>query len=217
LQPLSFLELGASYGATFYFANAGESYPSPRADYDSSALSRPRSGPGGSYGLTVQHVTVSAALKAKVGRVSARTETRASRLIADPHGGDTVVYDPGYDVVVYKQGWVAQNDTSVGYGVTPSLTIGVRNTLTLAWYPDSAYAPGEVHDNPNTPIDRLGPFALLTLFRHPDAAIETANLAVSAQWYLEHRYRTGDAVSGAVPLLGISITLSGDLLRRNRT
>jgi hypothetical protein len=34
---------------------------------------------------------------------------------------------------------------------------------------------------------------------------------VLAQWYALHRYRTGEAVSGAIPLLGIGFTLEGDL------
>jgi hypothetical protein len=34
-----------------------------------------------------------------------------------------------------------------------------------------------------------------------------------AQWYLVHRYRTGETVSGAFPLLGIGLVLSGDLQR----
>jgi hypothetical protein len=50
------------------------------------------------------------------------------------------------------------------------------------------------------------------VFESERSAVKRADLLVMAQWYLRHRYRTGEAVSGAVPLLGLGLVFSGDLL-----
>src|SRR2546426_1103128 len=146
-----------------------------------------------------------------IGAIAGLSATRAVRFFADLHNGDTVLYDPALDVAVFKDGWVAQNETDLLYSWRPELAVGLRHTLTLAWYPDRAYAPGEPKDNPNTPISKLGPFALYRLFVSDPGMVKRADLLLVAQWYVAHRFRTGETVSGAFPLLGIGLVLSGDL------
>jgi hypothetical protein len=116
-------------------------------------------------------------------------------------------------VVVYKDGWVGQNETDVVYLWTSSFIVGLRYTLTIAWYPSDAYGPGEPQDNPNTPINKLGPVAAWQFLQSDRGLIQRGNLLFAAQWYLTHRYRTGDTVSGALPFLGLALVFSGDLVR----
>jgi hypothetical protein len=215
IQPLANLSFGVDYSAFYYFGSAGlaQSYPSPRASYGSGAFSAPVDGPGGSYALWVQQLTMHATLQAVLGPIAVRSTTRAARFFADLHPNDQVFYDPVFDLAVYKNGWVGQNDTDVVYPWTSNVIVGLRHTLTLAWYPNDAYAPGEPRENPNTPISKLGPVALWQFFQSERGPIQRGTLLLVAQWYLAHRYRTGETVSGALPLLGLGLVFSGDLQR----
>jgi hypothetical protein len=214
IQPLPILSLGIGYSAAYYFGpRQAQSYPSPRANYGSAVLSAPAEGPGGGYALLVHQLTLSGTLQGTVGPFAARTTTRAVRFFAGLHGSDTVVYDPAFDVAVYKDGWVGQNETDVLYSWRPDLALGLRHTLTLAWYPSDAYSPGEPRENPDTPISKVGPLALWRVFQSERGMVKRAEVLALAQWYLAHRYRTGETVSGAFPLLGIGLVLSGDLQR----
>jgi hypothetical protein len=218
IQPLataSFsISFGIAYSAAYYFGLLpAHSYPSPHADYGSAVFSGPAEGPGGGYPLLVHQLALNATLQGTLGPFAARSTTRALRFFAGLHGSDTVVYDPALDVVVYKDGWVGQNDTDVLYSSRPDLALGLRHTLTVAWYPSDAYALGEPRENPDTPISKLGPFALWRIFRSERGMVKRADVLVTAQWYLLHRYRTGETVSGAFPLLGLGLVLSGDLQR----
>ena len=131
-------------------------------------------------------------------------------IVASRGTGDRVFYDPEYDVLVDGHGWAAQSDVDLGIQLSPAVIVGLRHTLTLAWYREAAYAPGESRDNPNTPMSRLGPAVRWAFFDRATGA-ECASVILIAQWYLQHRYRTGEAVSGAVPLLGLGFMLGGGL------
>jgi hypothetical protein len=218
IQPLATASLGITFGigysAAYYFGFLpAQSYPSPHSNYGSTVFSAPADGPGGGYALLVHQLTLSATLQGVVGPFAARSTTRAIRFFAGLHGSDTVVYDPTLDVAVYKDGWAGQNDTDVLYSTRPDLALGLRHTLTVAWYPSDAYSPGEPRDNPNTPISKLGPFALWRFFQSERGMVQRADLLLMAQWYLLHRYRTGETVNGAFPLLAIGLVFSGDLQR----
>src|SRR5262249_1953560 len=214
IQPLANLSFGVDYSASYYFGSLGlvQSYPSPRADYGSGAFSAPRDGPNSSYAAWVQQLTLHATLQAIVGPIAARNTTRFSRFSADLHGNDRVFYDPVLDVAVYKDGWVGQNDTDLVYPWRSNLMVGLRHSLTIAWYPDAAYGRGGRRDNPNTPISKLGPVAVWQFLQSDGGPIQRGVLLLAAQWYLAHRYRTGDTVNGALPFLGLGLIFSGDLV-----
>lgn len=218
LQPINTaafgLSLGVAYSASWYHGLLpAQSYSSPAANYGSTIFAGPPNGPGGGYGLLVHQLALSATLQGMLGPFAARSTTRAQRFFADLHGSDRVIYDPALDVVVYKNGWVAQNDTDLLYSPRPGLAVGLRHSLTLAWYPADAYSPGEARSNPDTPISKLGPFALWRVYQADRGMVQRAEVLALAQWYVAHRFRTGDTVNGAFPLLGIGLVLSGDLQR----
>jgi hypothetical protein len=215
IQPMPILSFGVDYFATYYFGTQGlaQSYPSPLSEYGSGAFSAPPDGPGGSYALWVQQLSMHAMLQGILGPIAVRNTTRASRFFANLHGNDRVFYDPLLDVVVYKDGWVGQNETDVVYLLTSSFIVGLRYSLTIAWYPSDAYGPGEPQDDPNTPTAKLGPIAAWQFLQSDGGAVQRGNLLLTAQWYLAHRYRTGATVSGAFPFFGIGLVFSGDLVR----
>lgn len=212
LQPIAPLSLGVSYLPTYYpsFIGAARSYPSPHSEYDSGVFSAPREGPSGKQSIFAHQLLLSASLRWKAGWVVGRIAVQATRFWADLPSGDRVFYDPTYDVLVDGQGWAAQNDVDLGVQLSPAWIVGVRYTLVLAWYRDAAYVPGEPRNNPNTPMTRLGP-ALRWAFFAKETGAECGSVFLLAQWYVVHRYRTGEAVSGAVPLLGLGFTLTGGL------
>lgn len=216
VQPMSILTLGAAYNPTYYWNSfgLGQSYPSPNSDYGSGLFKQPNDGPGGKYAFYVHQLTLSGSLQARVGSVVMRNAARATLASASLHDGDRLFYDPGYDTIVYKNGWVAQNDTDLGYEVPKTVVVGARHSLVLAVYPDGAFLPGEAHHNPNTPTSRVGPFASYTLFADRGGLFDTAKLTLIAQWYIEHRFRTGQSISGAVPLAALAFTVSSEFLAR---
>jgi len=212
LRPVGPLAFSVAYAPT-YFPNligAGRSYPSPQSEFDSGVFSSPRPGPSGDRALFSHQLVVSTSLSLRLEWLVGRIALQASRFWADLPEGDRVFYEPTYDVVVDAHGWAAKGDLDLGVQLGSSLIVGLRQSLVLAWYGDGAYAPGEPHNDPNTPIFRLGPAARWALIDGRTGA-EWGSVFVLAQWYALHRYRTGEAVSGAIPLLGIGFTLEGDL------
>ena len=212
LQPIAPLSLAVAYRPTYYpsFIGAARSYPSPLSEYDSGVFSSPRDGPSGKQSIFAHQLFLSASLLWKADWVVGRIAVQASRSWANLPSGDRVFYDPAYDVVVDAGGWAAQTDVDLGVQLSPAVIVGLRHTLTIAWYRDAAYAPGESHDNPNTPISRIGPAVRWAFFDRATGA-ERGSIFLLAQWYVAHRYRTGEAVSGAIPLLGLGFTLTGGL------
>ena len=215
IQPVAFLSFGVDYFATYYFGTQGlaQSYPSPQSDYGSGAFSAPSDGPGGSYALWVQQLTIRATLQGILGPIAVRNTTRGSRFFADLHGSDRVFYEPVLDVTVYKDGWAGENETDVVYLWMPKFIVGLRNTLIIAWYPNDAYEPSAQQDNPNTPILKLGPVAAWQFLQSDGGLVQRGSVLLTAQWYLAHRYRTGATVSGALPFFGLALVFSGDLVR----
>jgi hypothetical protein len=212
VRPFGPLSFAVAYVPT-YFPNligAARSYPSPHSEFDSGVFSSPRPGPSGDRALFSHQLVVSTSLLLKHDWLVGRIALQASRFWADLPEGDRVFYEPSYDVVVDAHGWAAKGDLDLGVQLGSCLVIGVRQSLVVAWYTDAAYPPGEPHDNPNTPIYRLGPAARWA-FLDRRSGTEWGSVFVLAQWYVAHRYRTGEAVNGAIPLLGIGFTLEGDL------
>src|SRR5262245_23951983 len=212
LRPITPVSFGVAYLPVYYpnLVGAARSYPSPHSEYDSGVFSSPREGPSGNHSVFAHQLFLSASVRWKADWLVGRIAVQATRYWADLPAGDRVFYDPTYDVLVDGRGWAAQSDVDLGIQLSPAMLVGLRHTLTLAWYRDAAYAPGEPRDNPNTPISRMGPAVRWAFFDRSTGA-ECGSIFLLAQWYLQHRYRTGEAVSGAVPLLGLGFMLTGDL------
>jgi hypothetical protein len=152
-----------------------------------------------------------------VGRWLARSSWRAIRYEANLQSGDRVLYDPGIDNLVYASGWALHSDTDVGYALTDGDTnsgpiLGARFSLNLVFYPGDAYAPGESHNNANSPSARVGPWLRLPLVT-PDRArtVNELSLTGTTQFYVVDRFHTGASTPTAVPYVGLLLTATGDL------
>jgi hypothetical protein len=95
------------------------------------------------------------------------------------------------------------------------LVAGLRHTKTDAWYQRSDVSDdGEpLPAADNGPMHRLGPFLAYTLFSDPGAAFDRPTALIIVNWWLTHRYRTGEDVSQAIPYVVAGFTFYGDLWR----
>jgi hypothetical protein len=61
-------------------------------------------------------------------------------------------------------------------------------------------------------MHRAGPLVCWTFFNRAGAGFNSPTVFALVQWWVHHRHRTGAQVSQALPLPGVGIQLSGDLL-----
>lgn len=211
LQPLSVLTLRVAYEPVLYFGTSGmaQSYPSPRVRLGGGAFHAVADGPGGAYALTVHQLVLSGSLQARVKAVAVRVRVEAARVQADLHGDDRVVYDGARDILVYRRGWVLQNDVDLLWFASDRLVLGARHTRVTAWYPQDAFAAGDRGTLRDRTTSRLGPLARYTVFRGRGGVVDEWNVIVAAQWWLAHPDRTGRTSPAAVPLAHLAFQLTG--------
>jgi hypothetical protein len=66
-------------------------------------------------------------------------------------------------------------------------------------YSNAQFRPGEDRGLEDNEHQRLGPFFAYTFFKKNYARFDQPTLIVIANWYLDHRYRQGQADSAIVP------------------
>lgn len=148
---------------------------------------------------------------AKVGPIVIRDDlsfTYSTLSLRDP---DRLYYHPRWDVLAPNGGWFLHNDTDVVYLSDFGLIAGARGSLTHAFYPDDAL--GTSASEENVPMFRLGPLLAYTFFDEPGAAFNKPTLIGMAQWWLLHRFRTGEDVHQGIPYAAVAFRFEGDLWR----
>ncbi|HXU74159.1 MAG TPA: hypothetical protein VN947_32915 [Polyangia bacterium] len=215
LQPLSVLQLYVGYEPTLTFGAVGalHSYRSPDADvgFGPVQLGGPPSMPGDLYRTVVHQLVLGATVQAAWRWLGFRSSWRAQLVDAQLRNGDTVFYDQLYGLLLPRSGWMLHGETAAVYRSSFGLTAGLQYILTATWYPASAYAAGEPHTNPNTPIQKLGPVVAYTFARERRGRFEAPTLSLLVAWYLEDRYRAGQLVSQAIPMVGVAFSFRGTL------
>ena len=224
IQPLALLNLHVIYNAVGYFKtfDQQQTFQSPAVKYSDSENEKTtdRRYPG-----TGHMVTASALFQVKVGRVAVRDNVKfywtSFDMKKDPQSGraDTVYYDQTLDILQPNKGWVATNDLDALYLFDFGLKLGARYTLTHAFYKDSMYLPGESTKNLNN-TQRVGPAILYAppkwrakaAKRHGHSRKRWYNPTafLLAQWWVQHRWRTGEDVSAGVPYILLGFSFEGD-------
>ena len=212
-QPLRIITLFVRYEPAAYYGALRSllSYPSANTY---APVGYFVSGPepnGQNYSTVVHQFTAGLSLQAEYKMVFARIASKLHYESANLHPEDRVYYDSTFDLLVARKGWVFENDTDIGLSLSRHVKLGIRYATIVTAYPDSAYAPGEPHTNLESPIMRTGPIAQYELGAHEFGPFATAAVFGTANWFVEHRYRTGDEVSRAAPFVGGGFTLTGDL------
>jgi hypothetical protein len=218
-QPATVLSLWASYEVIRYFGtfNFVQSFPSVNSDFSDTELDRrgelPKGDPLRHYAATGTQLNLGANAQVKVGPVAVRNLFRLFRPDYDARNGDRVVYDIVFDVLAPNGGWVVNNDLDVLYVTKGGLSAGVRWTSNFAYYQAKHFLPGEdTGRDPNTPMHRLGPLLAYSFWKDRGGAFDNPTILFIANWWLEHRYRTGADVSRALPYVVLGFQFTGDLL-----
>jgi hypothetical protein len=212
VQPAAVLNLAVNYDFVGYFGSFGQvqSFRSPTA----------RAGPddlfdqglaGAGYSTWGHLVTLSGLFQFKVGRVAFRNGIRGFWTKMRLSDGDTVFFEFGNDILHANGGWVLTNDTDLVWLFDAPVRLVVRHSLTHAFYTQDDFLPGEPVSQPNGPTLRVGPGVLWTLFDYPGARFNRPSIGVLAQWWVRHRWRTGDQIHPALPYAVIAFQFEGDI------
>ena len=218
VQPLSVLQLSASLEGIGFFRTFEfmQSFPSATSETSDGELKRLKEA-GTNYATTGWVTTLAALLQGKAGPMALRSNFRAIYYDMRLRDGDRVWYDSILDVMSPGKGWTFTNDTDLLYVTSFGLAAGARFTATHSAFQSTDFTPGEAENNPNSPITRVGPFVAYTFFDKPceDGVCPRFNaptVVLVSQWFLAHRYRTGQEVSQAVPWFALAFQCKGDLL-----
>ncbi len=141
--------------------------------------------------------------------MAVRDTFRAGRPDYDVRDGDQLYYEPLFDLLIPNGGWFVNNDVDLLY-LTGRWKLGARWTYATAFYRDGDFPVGVGTEDPNNPTNRVGPFLTYT-FPSKKRLFQDPTLVFIANWWLEHRFRTGEDVTQAFPYIILGITFDGDL------
>lgn len=210
MQPLSVLQLSASYEAIGFFKTFqfNQSFASATSNSGDAELNRLRD-----LGLNYRSLggvfTAAALLQVKFGPIAARSNFRAFYYHHALRDGDRVWYDSILDILSPNNGWVVTNDADVLYMTKFGFNAGVRYTLTAPLFGPQHFAPGEALSDPNGPTHRIGPMFTYTFFDREGERFNAPTLALLVQWWVKHRYRAGQEISQAFPWIALAFQFRG--------
>ncbi len=214
LRPLTILTLSASgyFQSWIKTFNHLQSYPSATAGHSDD--DRQAGGDADlDYGTTGAEIQLRAQVLAKVGPIVLRGDVNLHRASVDLRDGDRVYYDPRADLLLPNGGFWLVSDTDLVWMSDFGLIAGARFNVSNAFLRDRDFAPGEPTDDPNGATMRVGPIFAYTFFDEPGAAFNKPTAIVMANWWLAHRYRTGEEGSAALPYIAVAFRFEGDLYR----
>ncbi len=218
IAPASIATVWASLQYTSYFGtfNLLQSFESPRSEFSDDEIERrgelPEGDPLEPYSAGGWELTTGLDLQARFGSIAVRSSGRMVYADLDLREGDTTYYDQLYDLLMPDRGWTFSNDLDgIFLAMGGRLAVGLRYTASLPLYPSDAYQVGEAEEHDNT-TQRLGPLAAYSFYSRDGAALNAPTVILLAQWWLDHRYRTGEETSQGFPLIGLAFRVHGDLL-----
>ncbi len=216
--PLAILHLKASYYFITYFGEhefKAHDFASPNDNFGPKVIKERSEAKEGltTYGGQAE---LSALLQAKFGPIAVRNELTFFHNLIKLRDGNDVFYDLRHDVLAPARGWLLGNDSDLLYiNSKIRLTAGVRGTYFHNFYADSVYEPTDTaRDDRINDIARVGPLIAYTFKDRPKKRFMKPTLYVLAQWWVKHRYRTGQEVSQGLPMIVIGFSFTGDLWKR---
>jgi hypothetical protein len=231
VQPLSILNLRFQAEMIDYFGTFGElqSFTSPLAIYSDSALTCNDKGnddnacqglpPG--YGTPAMknyvthgmHFVFEPMLQMKFGPIAIRNRFSIEYWNMRLRPGDTVFYEITLDTLIPASGWVLANDLDVLYITKFRFVAGLRYSVVHPFYSASDYQPGQdTSQNPNG-HQRIGPLLAYTFFEKGYARFDRPSLILIANWYVQHRWRTGQDVNQGIPYVVLAFAFQSDLMK----
>lgn len=205
VAPASVVRLGIGVDQINYFGSFGQlqGFAQPDLDYSDERLSVGRT-EGENYAASGTSVTMSLQAQNRFGPIIVRDLLEVHRVAFDLRTGDGYYYDPVLDVLMPERGFALTNDADVLYISPFGLILGMRYTITKAFY--------RLGNDPNGPTHRLGPSFSYVVFQNPGAAFDSATVFVLLNWWIKHRWRTGEDVSAGFPFLSVGFSFTGEIL-----
>lgn len=203
--PASVVRLGLGFEQVNYFGGFDQlqGFSSVDAIYSDSALAA-----GGdsdaNYAASGNIVTGSLQAQNRFGPIIVRDLFELQRVSYNLHTGDDFFYDPVLDLLLPERGFAFTNDADILYISPFGFIVGMRYTITKAFYGTDS--------DPNGPTHRLGPSLSYVVFQDPGAAFDSATVFVLLNWWIKHRFRTGADVSGGFPFLSVGFSFTGEIL-----
>ncbi|MBU6160467.1 MAG: hypothetical protein KGO50_05055 [Myxococcales bacterium] len=209
-QPAAIFKTSVMYEYGYHFGtfDTVQSFESPTEEY-SDARQDERSAEN-SYSTTGHTITLSNLLQVKVWNIALRTNYRAVWQQMDLRNNDTVFYDIVYDVLAPGNGWLHTTDTDLLYVSGGPITVGLRHTWVAVQYQENDFLNGESTDTENTPLHRLGPLFAYRFNNRTMSRFNQPSVFVLANWWLQHRYRTGQEISQALPYVVVGFAFNGN-------
>jgi hypothetical protein len=205
LQPLAIFNLKITGEFVGYFGGFGylQSAESPTAEYADELLEAGKDAKT-NYITNGVHVAIEPMVQIKLGKLAIRNKWSIEYWKMALDGDDSVFYDSTLDTLVPGDGWVLANDFDVLVVGTPSphkgaLTYGVRWSMVKPYYANDDFVIGDDQDDADNGHHRIGPLLAYTFYDRPFSTFNKPSILLIANWYLSHRYRTGDADSQIIP------------------
>lgn len=223
-QPLSVFNLRVAGELMGFFSSFGflQSFASPLVDYSDTALNAGRDAKR-NYSTWGGHFMIEPSVQLKLGPFVVRDKLAIEYWRMNVNRGDQLFYEATLDTLISRNGWVIANDLDLLYlhdfkGWTGTfrgarLTVGARYTLVKPLYQDSDFAPGDDRKAENNDHHRAGPLLAFTFFDHGFESFNRPTALLVANWYIDHRFRTGRDVSQALPYLVVGLSAQTDLLK----
>ena len=233
IQPLSVAAIRVRAEWVGYWGTLGflQSFQSPVENYSDSTLSR-RQDDNLNYSTTGVHTAIEPLLQfglpvgpardghQRMGFIALRDRLSVEYWNVSTHsptgsGGrkDTVFYDPTLDTLVPAIGWILQNDLDLVFQSKPKLTVGIRYTAVHPIYDYASFrnsAEADSYKNDND-VHRLGPLVAYSFVGGNESDRNSLTLLLLINWYLGHRWRTGQDVSTAIPYVLLGLSFHHDL------
>jgi len=223
VQPVSFFNLRLGAEAVGFFSTFGflQSFQSPTADFSDTTLSTRRDAKL-NYSTAGGHVMIEPTVTLKAGPIVVRNKLSLEYWRMAVKDEDRVFYDVTLDTLISRNGWVVSNDLDLlflhdfkswtGTFRGARLTAGARYTYVKPFYADGDFAPGEAQEAADNDHHRVGPIVAFTFFDYGYVSFNRPTALLIANWYVDHRFRTGADVSQAVPYFIAAFAFQSDLL-----
>jgi hypothetical protein len=221
--PASFLNLWGNMEFTRFFGtfNLMQSFPGATSDYSDTTIGAQgrlaADDPLKNYGTFGTQLNLGAELQFRVGPIAVRNQFRTVRADYQLRDGDSVFYEQAFDVLVPNRGWYLYNDSDLLFMTSFGLTAGVRMNVAHAFYGEEHLLAGErLSDITNGAQTRLGPLVAYTFYEDEGALVDRPTLFFLANWWLNHRFRTGVDTPQALPMIAVALQVQGDFIPWNR-
>jgi hypothetical protein len=212
-QPASVFNLKIAAELFHWFGTFGymQSFGSPVANWSDSALDRGKDA-GRNYVTTGAHVIIEPTVRVKFGPIALINRFAAEYWNMGVHPDDTVFYEPTNDTLIPARGWVLNNDLDLLYLTKFRFVAGVRYSVVAPQYSPNDFRPGEEAPAYLNRQQRIGPLFAYTFFRRGYAHFDQPTLVLILNWYVEHRFRTGEDVNQGIPYGVLAFAFTSDFI-----